>query len=338
MKTLFALANLQFIFHLSLPLNLLAAPPKANLEKQNAELFEKVQKIHALNTEQTNKLKEIFSHSSVMSQGNPNITEHPISSEQCIANLKSKSVNYDNPEHEKICGSKYMAPLYKSEKEKAQDAKVCIDKFEFPNIPCEYPVVWVRADEAVRICQAVGKQLCDAHEWESACAGNLEDPDYDFSLIKKMSAENAVRTMRQNRNRAVESSKSWAYGKTFKKGICGQNSKKSANCNGGNWKECGSNTYPSGSFPDCKSSLDVYDQHGNAAEHMNLPLSKEQMASSNKQEYGHTEMKGSWFIWDKYQAHPDHCRWRAPYWHGSKVLDPKSHHNYHLGFRCCKKI
>jgi hypothetical protein len=46
-------------------------------------------------------------------------------------------------------------------------------------------------------------------------------------------------------------------------------------------------------------------------------------------------MKGSWFIFDKYRAHEDWCRWRAPYWHGSRVMDPGSHANYHLGFRCC---
>jgi hypothetical protein len=49
-------------------------------------------------------------------------------------------------------------------------------------------------------------------------------------------------------------------------------------------------------------------------------------------------MKGSWFVFDAYRAHEDWCRWRAPYWHGSRVLDPYSHANYHLGFRCCKTL
>jgi hypothetical protein len=71
---------------------------------------------------------------------------------------------------------------------------------------------------------------------------------------------------------------------------------------------------------------------------MNLPLNEQQMASRGSKELGYTEMKGSWFIWDKFNAHQDWCRWRAPYWHGSKVLDPSSHHNYHLGFRCCKTV
>ena len=76
--------------------------------------------------------------------------------------------------------------------------------------------------------------------------------------------------------------------------------------------------------------------HGNAAEHPNLPLDESQLASQGSRQLGYTEMKGSWFIWDRFRAHEDWCRWRAPFWHGSRVLDASSHHNYHLGFRCCK--
>ena len=43
-----------------------------------------------------------------------------------------------------------MAPLYNPATEKAEDATACIDQFEFPDIPCAYPVVWVRAREAAR--------------------------------------------------------------------------------------------------------------------------------------------------------------------------------------------
>ena len=105
---------------------------------------------------------------------------------------------------------------------------------------------------------------------------------------------------------------------------------------GGGWTACGSNTYPTGAFPACRSALGVYDLNGNAAEHMNLPLDESQMASRGSQTLGYTEMKGSWFIFDTYRAHEDWCRWRAPYWHGSRVMDTHSHANYHLGFRCCK--
>ena len=231
-----------------------------------------------------------------------------------------------------------MAPLYDPSRETPEEARACIDQFEFPDIPCAFPVVWVRAREAAQLCEAIGKRLCDAHEWEGACAGALTAPDYRFDLAKGPDASASVGRMRQAHNRAHEADKAWSYGKEFRRGICGAASFKNAACTGGSWTECGSNTYPAGFFPDCRSALQVYDLHGNAAEHMNLPLDESQMASRGSQTLGHTEMKGSWFIFDTYRAHEDWCRWRAPYWHGSRVMDANSHRNYHLGFRCCRTV
>jgi len=55
-------------------------------------------------------------------------------------------------------------------------AKLCIDQYEYPNIACDYPVTWVKSDQAEPV-QAQGKRLCDAHEWEGACAGALHTPE-----------------------------------------------------------------------------------------------------------------------------------------------------------------
>jgi formylglycine-generating enzyme required for sulfatase activity len=210
---------------------------------------------------------------------------------------------------------------------------------EFPDIPCEYPLVWTRASEAAEICEAMGKRLCDAHEWEGACEGALEPPDYPFELAAGQTLLGGQSRMRaaHNREYASEDSRNWSYGPEYEAGVCAADSVKDDTCNGGDWDGCGSNTYPAGAFPDCHSTLGVYDLNGNAAEHMNLPLSPDQMASRGTR-LGVTEMKGSWFIFDKYRAHPDWCRWRAPFWHGTRVTDPESHRNYHLGFRCCKSV
>jgi hypothetical protein len=80
----------------------------------------------------------------------------------------------------------------------------------------------------------------------------------------------------------------------------------------------------------------VYDQHGNAAEHMNLPMEPSELTSRGG--YGWTEMKGSWFFFGTYEAHEDDCRWRAPSWHETKLMEVNSHSNYHLGFRCCMNV
>ena len=80
-------------------------------------------------------------------------------------------------------------------------------------------------------------------------------------------------------NQKYSATQSWSYGPEYEKGVCATGSKKTPGCNGGSWTGCGSNTYPTGDFPACKSSLDVYDLNGNAAEHMNLPIKESQMSS-----------------------------------------------------------
>jgi formylglycine-generating enzyme required for sulfatase activity len=310
----------------------------ASLAAHNEALFQQLQQVHGLSAAQMQALRALFVKSGYIGQGNPAISDHPMTPEACREKLEQASVQHENTEFTRICGAPYMAPLYRPASEPAKDARVCIDQFEFPDLPCAYPVVWVRAREAAEICTIMGKRLCDAHEWEGACAGSLEAPDYRFDLARGVLPNVAISRMQKAHNAAAASSKTWSYGPGYQKGICAAASHKSPGCMGGGWTRCGSNTYPSGAFPACHSPLGVYDLNGNAAEHMNLPLNESQMASRGSTELGYTEMKGSWFIFDTYRAHEDWCRWRAPFWHGSRVLDTHSHTNYHLGFRCCKTL
>jgi len=311
---------------------------QTTLQQRNEILFQKIYQVHRLSDVEINQLRRIFQRSGFIGQGNPAITNHPLTPEQCRARIPGGTNGYNNVRNERVCGDRYMAPLYDPRTQQPRDATACIDQFEFPNIPCTYPVVWTKAAEAAEICAAVGKRLCDAHEWEGACAGALEPPDYRFDLAAGVSAGTAVRRMQAAHNARYAPSRSWSYGPEYERGTCAAASQKSATCGGGGFRSCGSNTYPTGSFPNCRSALGVYDLNGNAAEHMNLPLSPGQMASRGSTTLGVTEMKGSWFIFDRYRAHPDWCRWRAPFWHGSRVMSSGSHANYHLGFRCCKTI
>jgi hypothetical protein len=315
-----------------------AAGPGASRAERNEALLRELQQVHGLDEPTMKRIREVFAGSGFIGQGNPAVTAHPASPEACAAKLREASVSYEQPECDRLCGARYMAPLYDPSREKAQDARACVDRFEFPNIPCAYPVVWVRAREAALLCEAEGKRLCDAHEWEGACAGSLQEPDYRFDLARGKNPVSAVESMRAAHNRAHAGSKSWSYGPAYQTGVCAASSEKTPGCNGGDWAQCGSNTFPAGFFPGCHSALGVFDQNGNAAEHMNLPLDESQMASHGSRTLGVTEMKGSWFIFDHYRAHEDWCRWRAPFWHGSRVMDASSHENYHLGFRCCKTL
>jgi len=301
------------------------------LQERNKQMFQQMQEVRGVSTAEIRRIREIFGGSSWIGQGNPAVTRHPMTPEEAAARLggsvSAVQRSYRNAQWERICGGPYRAPLFDPETETAADAEVCVDMFEYPNIPMVYPVVWVRASEAHALCQAEGGRLGDAHEWEGAAAGQLLPPDYQFQL----GSQQAMRAW-HNANWA-HTSNVYSIGQ-WRSGVCATGSSKSASCDGGSFTGCGSNTYPAGSFPQCHSPLGAYDIDGNAAEHMNLPLSENQMASRGSTTLGVTEMKGSWFIWDTIRAHEHWARWRAPFWHGSRVLSPSSHRNYHLGFRC----
>ncbi|NUP08562.1 MAG: SUMF1/EgtB/PvdO family nonheme iron enzyme [Polyangiaceae bacterium] len=296
------------------------------LDEQREAMLRRMKTTMRLDDGQIAALHGVLEKSKIVGQGNPEICEYAMTRKECRERREAAGVI---EEEEPICGGPFMSPLWNPKAgETKANAKVCIDRYEFPGVPCEYPVTWVSSREAALMCKAVGKRICDAHEWEGACAGALlpAESEYAWKLPRKESRH------RHNESREIV----WAYGaeKNFDK--CAMSSHKSKKCEKSGWKVCGSNTYPSGAFPECKSAFGVYDQHGNVAEHMNLPLRADDLGSHGGA--GGTEMKGSWFIFKSYEAHIDDCRWRAPDWHGTKLMSHDSHQNYHLGFRCCKDV
>lgn len=293
------------------------------LEQQRDKLFSRMQSELGLSATELARVRALFAASSILGQGNPRISLHPMGRAECRAATAARPLRPGDA----ACGAPNMVALYNAEDDPAS-AQACIDQFEFPNIACEYPVVHVSAREAAQLCEAVGKRLCDAHEWEGACAGSLRAPEREYAWGKDR------KSMRRAHNAAR--TKLWAYGPEKNHALCATTSYKTPGCPGGGFRSCGSNTFPAGAFPDCVSRFGVYDQHGNAAEHMNLPSQPAELTSAGGS--GLTEMKGSWFIFSRYEAHEDDCRWRAPDWHGSRVMSPRSHGNYHLGFRCCKSL
>lgn len=298
----------------------------AKLGERNQALLAEMRDELGLGSAELDKVQAIFASSKWLGQGNPEISEHPLTRAEC---RERRAAAPSLPSGDPRCKSPNMVPLFDpSAGETAELARVCIDQYEFPGIACEYPVVWVRADQAADLCHAVGKRICDAHEWEGACAGALKKPEQEYAFGQRRLMIEYL----HNKERQIV----WAYGPTKDHEKCGTMSKKSRTCSAIDWSVCGSNTYPAGAFPDCKSSFGVFDLHGNAAEHMNLPLTPDELGSRGGS--GETEMKGSWFIFASYDAHPDDCRWRAPMWHKTKLMALDSHRNYHLGFRCCRDL
>jgi formylglycine-generating enzyme len=300
--------------------------PAKTLRDQRRALFHTMETRLDLTPPQLAAVEHVFDGSLFLGQGNPALTQYGMKRSECHRIRVEAGLH---SEAHPPCDRVNMVPLFNPQAgETAADARVCIDQFEFPDIACEYPVVHVTAREAAELCAAEGKRICDAHEWEGACAGALRPPELEYAF----DAPRPLATWRHNHDREVI----WAYGPHKDHTRCATGTDKTAGCPGGGWAQCGSNTYPSGSFPECVSPFGVYDQHGNAAEHMNLPLSMDELASRGGT--GSTEMKGSWFVFQRQEAHEDDCRWRAKDWHPSKLMAATSHSNYHLGFRCCADV
>ena len=231
-------------------------------------------------------------------------------------------------------------------------------QFEFPNIPCEYPLVWTPSSSAQKICESMGKRVCNSHEWEGACAGAMDESDpYLFK-----SGNLKTRRKLYNKNREII----WAYhwnpevaNITDTRDLCGiysandldfapylQNGDskkyfnsigKSKQCHSGgsDYKSCGSNTWPAGYKHLCRSRFDVYDLHGNVAEVLNFPRSAKGIAQIGNTD--RTERKGSFFVYRSKKRYPDDCRHRQPYEHFNKFSTDR-HAYYQEGFRCCKNI
>jgi hypothetical protein len=299
--------------------------PEITLAEQRARFYRRWSVELGLTREQLEQLMTLVEASLYMGEGNPEVTVHPMTRAECRARRAKAPLARDDS---RICGSANMVALYDPMKEEPANAKLCIDQFEFPNLPCEYPLVWVRANEAAKICRILDKRLCDAHEWEGACAGKVRAPGKEYeSWVNRQLAE---LLHNQSRERV------WATGVKPDARLCATGALKSPGCVDTTWEACGTNSYPAGAFPRCVSPFGVYDLHGNVAEHMNLPVLESQLGALGGS--GETEMKGSWFGFDEYHPHPDDCRWRAPAWHETPVESGSSHCNYHLGFRCCKDL
>lgn len=308
----------------------LGAPAPMAAEPGN-ELLQTMIKEHKLTPKQASALTALFDKYLPLWRTSQANARHPVSEAQCAAEVLDRGLLRLKSENEQICGHPFMVPLTRAG-QPASTATACIDQFEFPSLPCRYPMTWVTARDAESFCESMGKRLCDAHEWEGACAGDVREPDYTFG------ADRGTAARIHNRLREIV----YAYGTQRRGDICAFGVAKSPDCDKANATgkgvvaACGPNHYPAGYFSQCVTAGGVYDIHGNAAEHMNLPTKPSEMTANGGT--GLTEMKGSWFAFPRTveaRVHPDDCRWREPGWHSSRIDDPRSHANYHLGFRCC---
>jgi sulfatase modifying factor 1 len=246
-----------------------------------------------------------------INQGNKLLAKRAVSRAKCLAGLEGVTIQTE--EQRAQCGGlENMVPIHK----KGKKSKACIDVFEFPNKPCELPVVWVAPVQAKVICELQGKRLCAQEEWILACRGDPDDgKDQRFAYGDEMDLD------------ACNTNKPAAK---FGPG-CDPDSASSA------WKTCSTNTEPTGAFPRCRSRFGVFDQHGNVAEIM---------TRADPDGHTYSQLKGSAFFYADVarkpderpakETYPDQCA-HDPRWH-VELMNEAWHVNYHLGFRCCKSV
>jgi hypothetical protein len=249
----------------------------------------------------------------LINQGNKALARHTIGRAKCVAGLAGVTIQTEA--QRATCGGfENMVPIWK----RGKKPKACIDAFEFPNKPCELPLVWVAPVQAKVICELQGKRLCTQEEWTLACNG---DPDGGKPLKFAYGDEMDLDVCNTHKPGGA-----WSPG-------CVPDSASSA------WKTCATNTEPAGSFPRCRSRFGVFDQHGNVAEIM---------TRLDEDGQWYSQLKGSAFFYVDVarkpderppkgrETYPDHCAY-DPRWHVERM--PEAWHvNYHLGFRCCWSV
>ncbi|MEN9579112.1 MAG: hypothetical protein RJA70_2121 [Pseudomonadota bacterium] len=62
---------------------------------------------------------------------------------------------------------------------------ICVDLFEYPNLPGVLPAVMLHFGDAERTCAAEGKRLCTESEWTMACRGTQRAGDCNYGQLLK---------------------------------------------------------------------------------------------------------------------------------------------------------
>ncbi len=72
---------------LGLVIFLLSPAAAQSLKEKNEVLFEQLQRVHGLSDEQMDSIRTIFRESGYIGQGNPAITQHPMTPQGCQEKL-----------------------------------------------------------------------------------------------------------------------------------------------------------------------------------------------------------------------------------------------------------
>jgi formylglycine-generating enzyme len=151
-------------------------------------------------------------------------------------------------DREKLNYKAYYNGLSESEKQRLAPKQLdyCIDRYEFPNVPGEFPAIMVSWVDAKSLCANRGKELCSEDQWTFACEGE-EGLPYPYGYERDPDACNIDRELAAgvNPETVMKSTDPKVIGATLSKLWGG---------------------FPSGSMPGCSSPFGVYDMTGNIDE------------------------------------------------------------------------
>jgi formylglycine-generating enzyme len=100
--------------------------------------------------------------------------------------VEQKCLRWLDPETKQRCAE--FAPT-SSCKGKTAHKHFCVDRFEYPNVQGEKPVVMKTWVDAKATCQSAGKRLCGESEWTLACEGRERLP-YPYGYARSDEACN----------------------------------------------------------------------------------------------------------------------------------------------------
>lgn len=153
--------------------------------------------------------------------------------ENGLPKFPERCQSFDKEKWEKISSTLTTKPI-----------NVCIDKFEFPNIPGVYPVIAVDYYESQALCVSKHKRLCFEDEWTFACEGPDALP-YPYGYVRDSTKCNIDKPWRLfDANKLIQRKSTVARDELAKL-----------------WQG-----EASGMRPHCHSVFGVYDQTGNIDE------------------------------------------------------------------------
>jgi len=193
------------------------------------------------------------------------------------------------------CKHPGMVPVQGEMKGAGKLPSYCIDRFEYPNVKGQYPVVNVSWVESKKLCEAAGKRLCTEDEWTFACEGE-QMLTYSYGNQRKPETCHNEQAWRP-----------WGYQDA--KDLQKRRSQVCADTIDRLWQGL-----PTGSKPGCKSPFGAYDMVGNV---------DEWTVSSRPRHPYKSLLKGGY--WGPVKAN---CRGLTNV-HGPEFAF------YQIGFRCC---